>query len=79
MVRAILSAIVSFFMPGFGHIFINFQILKGILVVLLFIVLYFIIFIISIIGSSIGLILNLLIPLAHISIAYIAYKDCISK
>jgi|AntDeeMetageno51_2_1112566.scaffolds.fasta_scaffold02189_6 hypothetical protein len=79
MIRAILSAVISFLVPGFGHLFVNFQFLRGFTVIVLFIMFYMVGFVILMVSYTLGLVFNILVPLAHIYVAYVSYTDARKK
>ncbi len=75
MVKATLSAIMSLFMPGAGHMLVNFQFLKGLFIMIgyLFIVLP-LFFATVLIGFGF-----ILIPIIHIIVAFWSYTDAKKK
>lgn len=74
MIRAIVSAIVSFLAPGFGHMFVNFQVIRGLIIAVAYVV------ITSVLTAHVGEVWGtLFLLLGRLYVPYMAYRDMRNK
>lgn len=77
MIRAIISGIASLIVPGAGHMFINIQPTRGILIFSIFMAVNIFMLFFSLIG--IGFLLSPVLFAIPLGASYLAYKDARKK